>query len=375
MTGPVRWEGVASDGQARAGVLHTAHGAVATPAFMPVGTRASVKTVDSADLEGLGADILLANTYHLMLRPGAETIAGFGGLHSFMSWSRPILTDSGGFQVFSLSPDLDEDGVTFRSTYDGSSVRLTPERSIAVQEALGSDIAMVLDVLVGLPAPRATVRAAADRTLRWSDRALASRSRDDQSLFGIVQGGVDIKMRKEFAARTAEREFDGFAVGGLSVGELPAERNGALDAVLPELPAGKARYVMGLGDTEGLLDAIQRGADMFDCVLPTRLARHGKALHPAGGFSIKAAVHAREDAPIEQGCACPTCARHSRGYLRHLFATGEPTGPRLLTLHNLHHTFDLVASARRAITDGTFSDFRSARDERRAEAAEGFPQN
>jgi queuine tRNA-ribosyltransferase len=332
---------------------------------MPVGTRATVKTVDSDDLEDLGAAMVLANTYHLMLRPGAEIVAGMGGLHGFMSWSRPILTDSGGYQVFSLEPRVDEDGVVFRSTYDGSRVELTPEKALEVQESLGADIAMVLDVLVGLPAPRETVEAAMERTLRWSDRALAARSRDDQAVFGIVQGGVDPVLRSRSAAETAAKAFDGFGIGGLSVGESAADRSVALDAAIGELPDDKVRYVMGLGDTEGMLDAIGRGADLFDCVLPTRLARHGKALHPGGDYSIKRAEWATDERPIEEGCGCPTCLRYTRGYLRHLFATKELLGLRLLTLHNLWYTFQLLEGARAAIARGEYRRFREERTARR----------
>lgn len=365
MTPAVRWEQKAAEGRARSGRLHTPHGTVATPAFMPVGTRGVVKTLDSADLERVDADIVLANTYHLMLRPGAETVAKLGGLHEFMSWPAPILTDSGGYQVFSLDPKVEEEGVTFKSTYDGSVVELTPERALSVQESLGPDIAMVLDVLIGLPAPRDRVEAAMERTLRWSDRALAVRSRADQGLFGIVQGGSDPDLRARSAAETASRNFDGFGIGGLSVGEGPREQAAALDAAIGELPGDKVRYVMGVGDIDGMLDAIGRGADMFDCVLPTRLARHGKALHPDGDFSIKRAEWAADDSPVQADCPCPTCTRHSRGYLRHLFATKEISGARLLTLHNLRYTLDLMATARKAVEQGSFARFRDERLARR----------
>jgi queuine tRNA-ribosyltransferase len=328
---------------------------------MPVGTRGTVKTVDSRDLEEAGADIVLANTYHLMLRPGPETVARLGDLHGFMAWPGPILTDSGGYQVFSLSPRVDEEGVTFRSTYDGARVELTPEDAVAVQEALGADVAMMLDVLVGLPAPREVVVSAMERTLRWSDRALAARSREDQGLFGIVQGGTEVDLRARSAAETAARAFDGFAIGGLSVGEDAHARAGALDAAIAELPSEKIRYVMGLGDTEGILDAIARGADLFDCVLPTRLARHGKALHVEGDFSIKRSEWAADDRPIDADCECRTCADYTRGYLRHLFATKELLGPRLLTIHNLKYTLDLISSARAAIEAGEYDTFREAR--------------
>ncbi len=365
---PVRWEPVASDGAARAGRLHTPHGAIATPGFMPVGTRGTVKGVDATDLRNVGAEMLLANTYHLMLRPGADTVAALGELHEFMAWDGPILTDSGGYQVFSLDPIVTEDGVVFRSTYDGSRVELTPERAVAVQEILGSDVAMVLDVLVGLPADRAVLEAAMERTLRWAQRALQARARDDRALFGIVQGGTDPQLRARSAAATAALDFDGFGIGGLSVGETAHDRDIALDAAIPELPTDRARYVMGLGDTEGLLACVSRGVDLFDCVLPTRLARHGKVLHPNGDFSIKRAEWAADRRPLDDDCDCPACGAYSRGYLRHLFATNELLGKRLLTLHNLRYTLRLVSDARRAIEAGTFAAFAATTRNRRQEA-------
>jgi queuine tRNA-ribosyltransferase len=348
----------ARDGTARAGTLFTPHGRVATPAFMPVGTRGSVRGLDSADLEQIGAEIVLANTYHLMLRPGAATVAALGELQDFMGWHGPVLTDSGGYQVFSLDQVVTEDGVVFRSTYDGSRVELTPERAVAVQETLGSDIAMVLDELVGLPAPREVVAGAMERTLRWSQRALDAKQRTDRALFGIVQGGIDPDLRARSAAATAQLGFAGFGIGGLSVGESRNQMAVALEAAIPELPAGAPRYVMGLGDTERLLDAVCRGVDMFDCVLPTRLARHGKVLHPTGDFSIKRVEWAADESPLQIGCDCPACARYSRGYIRHLFQTKERLAGRLVSLHNLRYTLRLLADARLAIMDGSFSPWR-----------------
>ncbi len=356
---PVWWEPGAVDGAARSGTLHTPHGPVATPAFMPVGTRGTVKGVGAADLEQAGAQMVLANTYHLMLRPGAETVAALGELHRFMGWEGPILTDSGGYQVFSLEPRITEDGVVFASTYDGSRVELTPERAVAVQESLGSDVAMVLDVLIPLPAAQATAAAAMERTLRWAERARRAHTRDDRSLWGIVQGGVDSELRRRSAAETAALGFPGFGIGGLSVGETVAERNAALEACLPELPPSHPRYVMGLGDTEGVLDAVARGVDLFDCVLPTRLARHGKVLSRSGDFSIKRAEWARDTRPLDPDCPCPACARYERGYLRHLLTTGEQLGARLLTLHNLTYTFRLLAGIREAIEQGRFDEHRA----------------
>jgi queuine tRNA-ribosyltransferase len=326
---------------------------------MPVGTRGTVRTLDTADLEALGADIVLANTYHLALRPGADAVAALGGLHRMTGWSGPMLTDSGGFQVFTLDPVVTEEGLRFRSTYDGSGFDMTPESAVAVQEQLGPDIAMALDVLVGLPAPRHLVTEASEQTLRWAERSARARSRADQGLFGIVQGGTELDLRARSAARTAAIGFDGYAIGGLAVGEAPEERNAAIEAVVGELPDDATRYVMGLGDIEGLLDAVARGADLFDCVIPTRLARHGKVLHPEGDFSIKLARWARSTEPLDPSCACPTCRRYPRGYLRHLFAVSETTGPRLLTIHNLHYTLELLRSVRTAIAGGTFSALRA----------------
>ena len=348
----------ATDGAARAGRLDLAHGSVSTPAFMPVGTRGVVKALDASDLRAVGAQMVLSNTYHLMLRPGAEVVADLGGLHGFMAWDGPILTDSGGYQVFSLEPNIDEDGAWFRSTYDGDAVRLTPEDSMRTQQLLGSDVAMVLDVLIGLPAPVAEVRAAMERTLRWSQRAQAVHDHPGQALFGIVQGGVDPDLRAESARRTAALGFSGFGIGGLSVGEGADERNLALEAALTELPAGKVRYVMGLGDSEGVLDAVARGADLFDCVWPTRLARHGRVLTKTGDFNLRRAEYGADARPLAAGCSCHACSTVSRAYLRHLLLTNEMTAFRLLSLHNLHYTLELLQRAREAIQAGTFGSFR-----------------
>ena len=355
----VRFEVGAGDEAARIGTLSTPHGEVATPAFLPVGTRGTVRGVGIDDLEAVGAQIVLANAYHLMLRPGADVVARMGGLHEFSGWRGPMLTDSGGYQVFSLDPVIDDEGVTFRSTYDGSSVRLTPEDAVAIQERLGADVAMVLDHLVGLPGDRATVRAAMERTLRWSERALAAQRRDDQALFGIVQGGADPELRSESAARTAGLGFAGYGIGGLSVGESAVDRAAAIEAVVPELPTDAVRYVMGLGDTDGVLDAIAQGCDLFDCVWPTRLARHGKVLSRLGDYSIRRAEFADDPEPIDPECPCFTCRNHSRAYLRHLKVTNELLGHRLLSIHNLEYTFGMLAAVRTAIASGTFQAFRS----------------
>ncbi len=354
---PVTWTEVASDGPARTGWLDTPHGRFRTPMFMPVGTRATVKAVDPDDLAGIGAGVILANTYHLMLRPGADVVAELGGLHRFMGWDRGILTDSGGFQVFSLDPSIDEEGAEFRSVYDGSRVHLTPEESIRLQELLGADIAMALDLCIGLPAPRELIEREMRRTLRWADRSLRAHERPDQALFGIVQGGTDLDLRAESAVATAEMGFPGFGIGGLAVGETLDERNRALEVVAANLPRAKPRYVMGLGDPEGLLDAVARGADMFDCVIPTRLARHGRAMTSRGDFNLKRAAFERDPAPIEEGCTCPTCSRHPRAYLRHLIKTKELTGYRLLTIHNLWYLARLMESAAEAVAAGQFTGF------------------
>jgi len=345
----VSWTSKATDGAARSGVLHTPHGDIRTPAFMPVGTRAAVKAVDSHDLIAVGAEIVLANTYHLMLRPGSGLIAELGGLHEFMSWDGPILTDSGGFQIFSLQPEITEEAAMFSSIYDGDRVELTPENAVKVQEQLGADIAMVLDVCVGLPAPREEVETQMRRTLRWAERCLSAHSRTDQSLFGIVQGGTDLDLRAESARKTAELGFDGIAIGGLSVGEPAEERNAAVEAAVAELPEDKPRYVMGLGDTVGLLDAIRRGADMFDCVIPTRLARHGRALTRTGDFNINRVEFINDPGPLDPECLCSTCRQYSRAYLRHLVRMNELSAHRLLSIHNLTYVLDLVSGTREAI--------------------------
>lgn len=361
----VTWSREANDGDARAGTLDTPHGEVVTPVFMPVGTRAAVKAVDTEDLEAVGAQMILSNTYHLMLRPGADLIEKLGGLHEFMSWDRPILTDSGGFQIFSLNPNITDEGALFTSIYDGSKVHLTPEDAVSIQEQLGPDVAMVLDVCVGLPAPREEVEGQMRRTLEWAERCLAAHTRADQSLFGIVQGGTDPDLRAESASETAALGFDGLAIGGLSVGEPAEDRNLALEAAVAELPDDKPRYVMGLGDTDGLLEAIARGVDMFDCVLPTRLARHGRALTASGDFNVNKVEYTTDETPLDPHCDCLTCARYSKAYIRHLIRMNELSAHRLLSVHNLHYLIDLVNGARDAILNGVFDDYvsrvRSAR--------------
>jgi queuine tRNA-ribosyltransferase len=357
MTQPVTFQSGAADGDARTGVMSTPHGDVETPNFMAVGTRASIKTLDTEDMDRLGAQILLANTYHLMLRPGEEIVAALGGLHGFMAWDAPILTDSGGYQVLSLKPKISEETLVFKSTYDGSRVELSPERSVEVQEALGADIAMVLDVPVNLPVEYSVAENAMFQTLRWAERSKDAKRRNDRALFGIVQGGADPSLRAISARETANIGFPGFGIGGLAVGETPSERASAIAATVPELPESAVRYVMGLGDTEGILDAVALGIDLFDCVLPTRLARHGKALTRDGDFSIRRTEWATDSSPIEADCDCVTCRRYSRAYIRHLRLTKERTSERLLTIHNLAYTYRLMADIRSAIRSGTFEAF------------------
>ena len=355
---PVEFEVLASDGAARTGVGHTARGSYRTPCFMPVGTRGAIKYLSAADYERLGAEIVLGNTYHLMLRPGADTVAHLGGLGKFAGWGGLTLTDSGGFQVFSLDPKVDDDGVTFKSTYDGSKLRFTPELAVHTQELLGADIQMVLDVCPPLPSPPEVVRRAVERTSMWAARAKTAHQRPDQALFGIVQGGVDEVMRAESAQRTVELGFDGYGIGGLSVGETRAEMLPALAAALEHLPSDRPRYLMGVGDPASLVESVALGVDQFDCVMQTRIGRHGTALTSTGKLHIKNAVHALSDEPMDSQCRCEVCARHSRGYIRHLFQVGEPTAARLVSLHNIAWTLQLMARMRDAISAGTFDDLR-----------------
>ena len=346
------------DGSARAGTARTAHGSYTTPLFMPVGTRGAIKYLSAADYEQLGAQIVLGNTYHLMLRPGAETIEHFGGLGRFAGWDGLTLTDSGGFQVFSLDPKVDDDGVTFKSTYDGSSHRFTPEIAVDVQQRIGADIQMVLDVCPPLPSPPDVVRLAVDRTAAWALRARDAHTRSDQSLFGIVQGGISDSMRAESARQIVDIGFDGYGIGGLSVGESREQMLPALAAALEHLPEDQPRYLMGVGDPASLVEAVALGVDQFDCVMQTRLGRHGTALTSTGRFQAKAARNALLDEPLDPSCPCDVCARHSRGYIRHLLQVHEPTASRLLSIHNVAWTFDLMNRMRSAILDGTFDAFR-----------------
>ena len=354
----VEFEVEATDGAARAGTATTAGGTYTTPLFMPVGTRGAIKYLSAADYRPLGAQIVLGNTYHLMLRPGADLVERFGGLARFAGWDGLMLTDSGGFQVFSLDPAVDDDGVTFKSTYDGSRHWFDPEIAVRVQEQLGADIQMVLDVCPPLPSPPEVVRTAVERTNAWAKRARVVHRRTDQSLFGIVQGGTSTAMRAESARRTVELDFDGYGIGGLSVGEERGEMLPALAAAIEHLPADRPRYLMGVGDPASMVEAIGLGVDQFDCVMQTRLGRHGTALTSTGRFQAKAARNAELDEPLDARCPCEVCARHSRGYIRHLLQVGEPTASRLLSLHNVAWTIDLMRLAREAISGGRYESFR-----------------
>ena len=365
------FEVAATDGDARAGVLRTPHGDVATPAFMPVGTKGTVKGLHPDRLRAIGTTILLGNTYHLHFRPGEAVIESLGGLHRFMGWDGPILTDSGGFQVFSLRHTIvgaDDEGVTFRSVYDGELARFTPELAAAVQRRLGSDVAMCLDVCPPADVPRSELALAVARTTAWARRQLAAPRAHGQLLFAITQGGTDRGLRARSLAEVAPLGFDGYALGGLSVGE---ERKVMLDTVAwsaPLLPRDRPRYFMGIGDPEGVLDVIERGVDMFDSVLPTRLGRTGSALTREGRLNLKNARFARDERPLDEGCPCSACARFSRAYLRHLVAQRELLGLILLSEHNVRFLLDLTAGSRAAIERNEFGQFKGAMLERLADA-------
>ena len=346
---------LASQGRARAGIFSTPHGELKTPIFAPVGTQATVKTLTPAQLEELGASLVLANTYHLYLRPGDELLAGLGGLHTFMQWPKPMLTDSGGFQVFSLAQTrkIDDEGVTFKSHIDGSTHRFTPEKSIQIQENLGADIIMAFDECSD-PNDHAYSKIAMERTHRWAERCLAAKQRDDQALFGIIQGGVNPELRAESARFIAGLPCPGIAIGGLSVGETKLEMHATLDLVTPLLPDNKPRYLMGVGTPEDLINGIARGVDIFDCVLPTRLARHNAVFSSEGRLNLMNAGFAREARPIDESCTCYTCRTFTRAYLRHLIVAKELLAGTLLSIHNVHALIQLVNDIRASILDGTF---------------------
>jgi len=344
---------------ARRSRFRTPHGTVEMPAFMPVGTQGTVKGVTVDQLHDTGAQMILANTYHLAIRPGEQVIKQLGGLHSFSGWSGPILTDSGGFQIFSLAQRarVTDDGVTFRSHVDGAEIHLTPERAIEIQAALGSDVAMVLDHVVSLPNDDRTVKDAAARTYRWAQRSLKAASKTNQAVFAIVQGGLSTELRRQCAAELSQFDFPGFAIGGLSVGESPAEMVEMLAVTCPELPAERPRYLMGVGRPQDLLEAIYLGVDMFDCVMPTRNGRNALAFTDRGAIRLRNRQFADRADPLDPDCPCPAC-QHSLGYLRHLFTAGEMLGPILVSIHNLTYYQRLLQEARQAITEGRMGQFK-----------------
>ena len=366
MSGP-RFGVDATDGAARAAVLRTAHGDVLTPAFMPVGTKGSVKSLDPDEVRGVGAQILLGNTYHLHFRPGDELIAELGGLHRFMGWNGPILTDSGGFQVFSLRDTIarvDDEGVTFRNVYDGAATRFTPELAAAIQRNLGSDVAMCLDHVPAADVSRRTLEDAVRRTTHWATRQAAAPRGDGQLVFGITQGGVDPELRRRSIAEIGELGLDGNAIGGLAIGEDRATMFEVTDWAASLLPADRPRYFMGIGDAEGILEVIEAGIDLFDCVLPTRTARTGSALTATGRLNLRNAQYARDQRPLEEDCDCPACTRFTRAYIRHLVNQNELFGLRLLSLHNLRFALELTRGARDAILGRTFAAYKRDRLER-----------
>jgi queuine tRNA-ribosyltransferase len=355
---PFTFDLVAQHQRARAGIFYTPHGVLNTPVFAPVGTQATVKAITPAQLKELDASLVLSNTYHLYLRPGNELVADLGGLHTFMNWPGPILTDSGGFQVFSLEDNrkVDDEGVTFKSHIDGSTHRFTPEKSIAIQEHLGADIIMAFDECAS-PYDRSYIQTAMQRTHAWAERCLNAKTRSDQALFGIVQGGVFPDLRQESAAYLTSLDFPGYAIGGLSVGETKQEMHQVLETLDPLLPQEKPRYLMGVGTPEDLVNGILRGVDIFDCVLPTRLARHNAAITRQGRLNLVNASFARDPDPIDDQCRCYTCMHYSRAYLRHLIAAKEMLAATLLSIHNLYTLVHLAQDIRQAINDNTLDEF------------------
>ena len=351
------FEVMAEDSHARAGIFYTPHGKLITPVFAPVGTQATVKTVTPAQLNDLGATLVLANTYHLYLRPGDELIVKLGGIHEFMQWHHPMLTDSGGYQVFSLSQTrkIDEDGVTFKSHIDGSTHRFTPEKSIQIQENLGADIIMAFDECAD-PYDIETIRIAMRHTHRWAEQSLKAHSRTDQAIFGIIQGGVDLKLREQSAEYISGLPFNGIAIGGLSVGETKKEMFTVLETIHPLLPVHKPHYLMGVGTPEDLINGIARGIDIFDCVLPTRLARHHSAFSRGGRMNMVNTMYAADQKPIDEECHCYTCQTFSRAYLRHLIMAKETLASTLLTIHNISTLVKLVEEIRELILQGKFRE-------------------
>jgi queuine tRNA-ribosyltransferase len=359
----MRFELLVTSGRARRGRLHLPHGAVETPAFMPIGTYGSVKGMTAEELRELGAEMVLGNTYHLMLRPGTEVIAAHGGLHGFMHWDGPILTDSGGFQVWSLSPmrKLTEEGVSFRSPIDGATHFLTPERAIEVQHALNSDIAMVFDECTDYPVSEADAADSMRRSMRWADRCRAAHGESENALFGINQGSVYPALRRESMERLLEIGFDGYAIGGVSVGESWEDKARVLDTVLPLIPGAAPRYLMGVGTPADLVAAVAAGVDLFDCVLPTRNARNGHLFTSRGAIKIKHAAHRHDTGPLDPDCACYVCRHYSRAYLHHLYRCGEILAARLHTWHNLYFYLRLMRDMRTAIAENRFQDFAETR--------------
>ncbi len=359
----IRFELLATDGAARRGRLQTAHGVVETPVFMPVGTQATVKGLTPDQVRDAGAQIILGNTYHLTLRPGDDVIAELGGLHRFMGWDRPILTDSGGFQIYSLAPTrkIDDHSAVFRSHIDGTLVELTPERAVAIQENLGSDIAMCLDECPPHGMSPEYLRVAVERTIRWAERCRTAHKRADQALFAIVQGGTDLELRGRCARELTALDFPGYALGGFSVGETAAQMHAALAPTAALLPADRPRYLMGVGTPQDLLAGIRAGIDMFDCVLPTRNGRNASAFTDAGEVRLRNACHKRDPRPLESSCPCYVCRHFSRAYLHHLFLAKEMLGPTLLSLHNVAFYCRLMTEARQAIEEGRFDDFAAVR--------------
>lgn len=349
---------IAAEGRARAGIFHTPHGDLQTPVFAPVGTQATVKAVSPAQLADTGASLVLSNTYHLYLRPGADLVAEMGGLHEFMQWPHPMLTDSGGFQVFSLAAirKIDEDGVTFKSHIDGSMHRFTPESSVSVQEKLGADIIMAFDECAP-PYDEEYNKRAMARTHAWAERCLQAKTRSDQALFGIVQGGVYPELRRQSAEKIASMDFPGHAIGGLSVGETKSEMHAMIDIVNEILPANKPRYLMGVGSPEDLINGMLRGIDIFDCVLPTRLARHQAAFTPTGRINLMNASFAHDHSPIDETCNCYTCQTFTRAYLRHLIVAKEMLAATLISIHNITFLVQLMKRSRQAILENRFTGF------------------
>jgi queuine tRNA-ribosyltransferase len=348
------------DGLARTATYKTPHGEVQTPMFMPVGTLATVKTLSPEELKAIGSGMILANTYHLHLRPGEAIIQAAGGIHQFMQYSGPILTDSGGFQVFSLAQQrkITEEGVEFRNHLNGDQLLFTPEKVIAIQEAIGADIIMAFDECIPYPVTEDYVKASTDRTLRWGQRCLDAKKNPNQALFGIVQGGAFPHLRAYSAQATVQQNFDGYAVGGTSIGEPKAIFTEMIAAVLPHLPSDKPRYVMGIGSLDYMLEAISLGVDMFDCVLPTRLARHGALMTTYGRLNIKDAQYESDFKPIDEACDCYTCQHYSRAYVRHLYKSDEIFGKRLMSIHNLRFLIKTIEGARLAIANKTFASYR-----------------